>query len=54
MPKLVVVVVVEVVSVLLLSNPAELVSNCLLSADLDEELGFGAVQQTHLVSDCLF
>lgn len=53
-PKLVVVVVVEVVSVLLLSNPAELVGNCLLSDDLDEELGFGVIQQTHFVSDCLF
>ena len=53
-PKLVVVVVVEVVFLLLLANPTELEGDCLLSSDLVEELGFGAIQQTHFVSDCLF
>lgn len=43
-----------VVLVLLLSTPTEVVGNRLLSVDLGEELGFGAIQQTHLVSDCLF
>lgn len=52
-PKLVVAVVVSVV--LLLSSPAEVVVTGLLSIDLDEEeLGCGAIQQTHLVSDGLF
>lgn len=55
-PKPVVVVVVEVVLVLLLrlSSPTEIDGDCLLSIDLDEELGCGAVQHTHFVSDCLF
>lgn len=43
-----------VVLVLLLSTPTEVVGNSLLSIDLGEELGFGAIQQTHFVSDCLF
>lgn len=54
-PKPVVVVVVEVVFVLLLSSPTEVVVESLLSIDLDEEeLGCGVIQQTHLVSDVLF
>ncbi len=54
-PKPVVVVVVEVVSVLLLSSPTEMEIEGLLSIDLEEEeLGCGAIQQTHLVSDGLF
>lgn len=55
-PKPVVVVVVEVVLVLLLllSSPTEVEGDCLLSMDLDEDLGCGAAQQTHFVSDCLF
>lgn len=54
-PKPVVVVVVEVVLVLLLlSSPTEVEDDCLLSMDLDEDLGCGAAQQTHFVSDCLF
>lgn len=54
-PKPAVVVVVELVLVLLLSSPTELVVEGLLSIDLDEEeLGCGAIQQTHLVSDGLF
>lgn len=51
-PKPAVVVVVEVVFVLLLSSPTEVAVEGLLSIDLDEEeLGCGAIQQTHLVSD---
>lgn len=55
-PKPVVVVVVEPVLVLLLllSSPTAAPGDCLLSMDLDEELGCGAIQQTHFVSDCLF
>lgn len=55
-PKPVVVVVVEeAVFVLLLSSPTEVVVEGLLSVDLDEEeLGCGAIQQTHFVSDTLF
>lgn len=54
-PKPAVVVVVEVVFVLLLSKPTEVTAEGLLSIDLDEEeLGCGAIQQTHLVSDGLF
>lgn len=54
-PKPVVVVVVEVVVVLLLSSPAEEAVEGLLSRGLDgEELGCGAIQQTHFVSDSLF
>lgn len=53
-PKPVVVVVVEVVFVLLLlSCPSEVAGGGLLSMDLDE-LGCGAAQQTHFVSDDLF
>lgn len=53
-PKPVVVVVVEVVA-LLLSSPAEVAGESLLSVDLDvEELGCGVIQQTHFVSDGLF
>lgn len=53
--KPVVVVVVEAVLVLLLlSSPTETLGDCLLSMDLDEELGCGAIQQTHFVSVCLF
>lgn len=48
-----VVVVVEVVYVPLLSRPAEVAVEGLLSIDLDED-GCGAIQQTHLVSDGLF
>lgn len=44
-----VVVVVEVVFELLLSIPTEVPDDCLLSIDL----GCGAAQQTHFVSDCL-
>lgn len=54
-PKPAVVVVVEVVFVPLLSSPTEVAGEGLLSIDLDEEeLGCGAIQQTHLVSDSLF
>lgn len=57
-PKPAAVVVVEVVFVLLLllSSPAEVAAEGLLSVDLDdeEELGCGAIQQTHLASDGLF
>lgn len=54
-PKPAVVVVVEVVFMLLLSSPTEVAVEGLLSIDLDEEeLGCGAIQQTHLVSDGLF
>lgn len=54
-PKPVVVVVVEVVFVLLLSTATEAAGEDLLSIDLDEEeLGCGALQQTHFVSDGLF
>lgn len=54
-PKSAAVVVVEVVFVLLLSIPTEVAVEGLLSIDLDEEeLGCGAIQQTHLVSDSLF
>ncbi len=55
-PKPVVVVVVEeVVFVLLLSTPTDVVAEGLLSIDLDEEeMGCGAIQQTHFVSDGLF
>lgn len=56
-PKPVVVVVVEVVGgvALLLSSPAEVAVEGLLSRDLDGDgLGCGAIQQTHLVSDSLF
>lgn len=53
-PKPVVVVVVKVLFVLLLSGPTE-VEGGLLSLDLEEdELGWGAMQQTHFVSDGLF
>lgn len=53
-PKPVVVVVVEVVFVLLLSSPTEVAGDCLLSVDLDEELGCRAIQQTHFESEDLF
>lgn len=57
-PKPAAVVVVEVafVLLLLLSSPAEVAAEGLLSVDLDEEeeLGCGAIQQTHLASDGLF
>lgn len=56
-PKPAVVVVVEevVFVLLLLSSPTEVAVEGLLSIDLDEEeLGCGAIQQTHLVSDGLF
>lgn len=54
-PKPVVVVVVEVVVfVLLLSCVTEEAGDCLLSRDLDEELGWEAEQQTHFVSGSLF
>lgn len=56
-PKPVAVVVVEVVValLLLLSRPAEVAVEGLLSRDLDGDgLGCGAVQQTHFVSDSLF
>lgn len=54
-PKPVVVVVVEVVFVLLLSSPTEVKGEGLLSIDFDEEeLGCGAMQQTHFASDGLF
>lgn len=54
-PKPAMVVVAEVVLVLLLSSPTEVVAEGLLSTDMDkEELGCGAIQQTHLVSDGLF
>lgn len=48
-------VVVVVVVVLLLSSPTGVAVEGLLSIDLDEkELGCGAIQQTHFVSDSLF
>lgn len=54
-PKPAVVVVVEVVFVLLLSSPTEVKGEGLLSMDFDEEeLGCGAIQQTHFASDGLF
>lgn len=54
-PKPAVDVVVEVAFVLLLSRPTKVAVEGLLSVDLDEEeLGCGAIQQTHLVSDGLF
>lgn len=54
-PKPVVVVVVEVVFILLLSNPTKAAGEGLLSIDLDEEeLGCGVIQQTHFASDSLF
>lgn len=56
-PKPAAVVAVEVafVLLLLLSSPAEVAAEGLLSVDLDEEeLGCGAIQQTHLASDGLF
>lgn len=48
------VVVVIGLFVLLLSWPTEGAGDCLFSVDLDEELGCGAAQQTHFVSDNLF
>ena len=54
-PNPAVVVVEEVVFVLLFSSPTEVVGDCLLSVDFDEEeLGCGAIQQTHFASDGLF
>lgn len=48
-------VVVDIgVFVVLLSWPTEAAGDCLLSVDLDEELGCGAAQHTHFVSDSLF
>ena len=53
-PNPVVVVVAKVAFVLLLSRATELMGDGLLSRELDEKVGFGATEQTHLVSDCLF
>lgn len=52
-PKPALVVVVELVFVLLLSSPTEVVAEGVMSIDLDDE-GWGAIQQAHLVSDGLF
>lgn len=46
--------VVVVVVVLLFSSPVGGAGVCLLSDGLDEELGCGDMQATHLVSDGLF
>lgn len=53
-PKPVTVLLMEVVFVLLLSNPTKAAGEGLPSIDLDEELGRGVIQQTHLASDGLF